>query len=65
MGIDPCSWWQVFPAVQRAPWTTLGIAVVRFRARVDERRLKWLNRLAGLAMAGFGVGLILLSRAAK
>jgi threonine/homoserine/homoserine lactone efflux protein len=46
-------------------WTALSVAVVCFRARVDERRLKWLNRLAGLAMAGFGVGLILLSRAAK
>ncbi len=46
-------------------WITLCIAVVRFRARVDERRMKWLNRLAGLARAGFGVGLSLLSRAGK
>lgn len=46
-------------------WTILSVAVVRFRDRVDERRLKWLNRMAGLAMAGFGVALILLSRAAK
>jgi threonine/homoserine/homoserine lactone efflux protein len=46
-------------------WTALSVAVMRFRARVDEHRLKWLNRLAGLAMAIFGAGLILLSRAAK
>jgi threonine/homoserine/homoserine lactone efflux protein len=46
-------------------WTTLSVMVMRVRACIDERRLKWLNRLAGLAMAGFGAGLILLSQAAK
>lgn len=46
-------------------WTVLSASVVRFCARVDEHRVKWLNCMAGWAMAGFGAGLILLSRAAK
>ena len=46
-------------------WTALCAAVSRFRLRVDERKLKCMKRAAGLLMAGFGVALILLSRAAK
>jgi threonine/homoserine/homoserine lactone efflux protein len=46
-------------------WAALSISVSRFRARLDERKLNWLNRMAGLAMGGFGAALILLSRAAR
>lgn len=46
-------------------WTALSVCVSRFRARLDEPKLNWINRMAGLTMAGFGAALILLSRATK
>jgi threonine/homoserine/homoserine lactone efflux protein len=35
-------------------WLTLSGAVSLFRSRFDERRLRWVNRLSGAIIAGFG-----------
>ena len=42
-------------------WSTLALMASRFRARFDERGMRWMNRIAGLAIGGFGVLTILMS----
>jgi threonine/homoserine/homoserine lactone efflux protein len=44
-------------------WTTLTLVASRFRSRFRDGATVWMNRIAGLAIAGFGVvTLILASR---
>lgn len=47
-------------------WCILSGIVGLFRSRIDPRRMRWINRLSGLAIAGFGVlalvGLLAISR---
>jgi threonine/homoserine/homoserine lactone efflux protein len=43
-------------------WVTLSSIVNRFRGRVNARGLRWMNRIAGLAIGGFGVASFVLSR---
>lgn len=49
--LGSCLWWVLLSA---------GIGLVR--RRVDSRILRWVNRGAGLIIAGFGVGSLLSSR---
>jgi len=47
-------------------WCILSGLVGLFRSRLDPRRMRWINRIAGVAIAGFGalalVGLLTISR---
>lgn len=43
-------------------WIILSSIVTRLRNRVNDRVLRWMNRVAGLAIGGFGVASFLLSR---
>lgn len=43
-------------------WITLAAITDRFRGRFDDRTMVWMNRIAGLAIGGFGVAIIILSR---
>jgi threonine/homoserine/homoserine lactone efflux protein len=36
-------------------WCFLSGVVGLFRSRLDPRRMRWINRLSGLAIVGFGV----------
>src|ERR1035437_7634199 len=36
-------------------WVTLVLMVNRFRQRFDQRAIGWMNRIAGLAIGGFGI----------
>ena len=36
-------------------WVTLVLLVNRFRDRFDERAMRAMNRIAGIAIGGFGV----------
>ena len=36
-------------------WVTLVLMVSLFRSRFDQRALRGLNRIAGLAIGGFGI----------
>ena len=40
-------------------WLTLSGLVGLFRARFDARALRWVNRLSGLVIAGFGLAALL------
>jgi threonine/homoserine/homoserine lactone efflux protein len=44
-------------------WLTLSSGVSLFRSRINGERLRWINRLAGLIIAGFG--LVILSTLAQ
>jgi threonine/homoserine/homoserine lactone efflux protein len=43
-------------------WVLLVVVVNRLRDRFDDRSLVWMNRIAGLAIGGFGAFTFLLSR---
>ena len=36
-------------------WSLLALLANRFRERFNERAMLWMNRIAGLAIGGFGV----------
>ena len=42
-------------------WIFLVMIVNRFRSRFDDRTMLWMNRLAGLAIGGFGAFTLVLS----
>ncbi len=43
-------------------WTVLAFTANHFRERFDDRAMLWMNRVAGLAIGGFGVLNVILSR---
>jgi threonine/homoserine/homoserine lactone efflux protein len=43
-------------------WMILTGVVNRFRDRFSDRSMLWMNRVAGLAIAGFGIVMMLMSR---
>jgi len=43
-------------------WLVLTLAADRFRSRVDDRTIVWMNRIAGLAIGSFGILTLALSR---
>ena len=55
------AWWLTFLLVggifcgSMLWWVTLVLMVNRFRQRFDQRAIGWMNRIAGLAIGGFGV----------
>jgi threonine/homoserine/homoserine lactone efflux protein len=42
-------------------WTILASAVNLLRGRITDRTMRWINRVAGIAIGGFGVVNVLLS----
>jgi threonine/homoserine/homoserine lactone efflux protein len=54
-------WWLTFLLVggifcgSMLWWVTLVLLVNRFRDRFDQRAMRWMNRVAGLAIGGFGI----------
>jgi threonine/homoserine/homoserine lactone efflux protein len=46
-------------------WITLTVLASHFRARFDDRATVWMNRIAGLAIGGFGIVTIILSHWAR
>jgi len=42
-------------------WITLAAATSRFRDRFDDKAMRWMNRIAGLAIGGFGIVTVILS----
>jgi len=42
-------------------WTLLALLANRFRERFNKRAMLWMNRIAGLAIGGFGIAMILLA----
>ena len=45
-------------------WTVLASVVDRFRDRFTDRSLVWMNRIAGIAIGGFGIVAFLLNHRA-
>jgi threonine/homoserine/homoserine lactone efflux protein len=43
-------------------WTILVLIAGKYRDRFNERALRWMDRIAGLAIGAFGVVTLLLSR---
>jgi threonine/homoserine/homoserine lactone efflux protein len=43
-------------------WIVLSTIVNRFRHRFNDRNLRWMNRIAGLAIGGFGIAAFILNR---
>jgi threonine/homoserine/homoserine lactone efflux protein len=43
-------------------WTVLASAVNLLRGKVTDRGMRWMNRVAGIAIGGFGLVNVLLSR---
>lgn len=60
------AWWLTFLVVggiflgSMAWWVTLVLVVNRFRDRFDQKAMQGMNRIAGLAIGGFGVVTFLL-----
>ncbi len=44
-------------------WIVLSSIVNRFRDRFNDGNLRWMNRIAGLAIGGFGIAAFILNRA--
>jgi len=44
-------------------WTFLVVITSKYRDRFDELALRWMNRIAGLAIGAFGIVTLILSRA--
>ena len=42
-------------------WIILAAATSRFRDRFDDKAMRWMNRIAGLAIGGFGIVTVILS----
>jgi len=63
----PRVWWLNFTLViaiflgAMLWWTILALAANHFRERFDERGMLWMNRIAGLAIGGFGLATLILS----
>jgi threonine/homoserine/homoserine lactone efflux protein len=59
-------WWLTFLLVagiflgSMLWWVTLVLLVNRFRDRLDQRAMRTLNRIAGLAIGGFGIVTLIL-----
>jgi threonine/homoserine/homoserine lactone efflux protein len=55
------AWWLTFLLVggiflgSMLWWVILVLVVNRFRDRFDQKAMRWMNRIAGLAIGGFGV----------
>ena len=64
---QPRSWWLDWLLVlgifcgSLLWWIVLITIVNRFRSRFDDRTMLWMNRLAGLAIGGFGAFTLVLS----
>jgi threonine/homoserine/homoserine lactone efflux protein len=43
-------------------WIVVTVAASRFRDRFNDRAMLWMNRIAGLAIGGFGIVTLALSR---
>jgi threonine/homoserine/homoserine lactone efflux protein len=43
-------------------WTLLAVIANKFRDRFNDRSLRWMNRIAGIAIGAFGLLTMLLSR---
>lgn len=43
-------------------WITLALAADHFRNRFNDRAMLWMNRIAGIAIGGFGILTMILSR---
>jgi len=43
-------------------WTILVSAANRLRSRVTDRTIRWVDHVAGIAIGGFGLLNVLLSR---
>lgn len=43
-------------------WIVLAAIADRFRDRIDDRAMVWMNRIAGFAIGGFGIVTMLMSR---
>ena len=62
------AWWHTLFLVagifagSMAWWTTLAVVAGHFRDRFNDRSLLWMNRIAGLAIGGFGGLMMLLAR---
>lgn len=61
-------WWQTVFLVagifcgSMAWWIVLSTAVSHFREKINDRKMLWMNRIAGVAIAGFGVVTLIFSR---
>ncbi len=61
-------WWQTIFLVAgifagaMGWWVVLGAGVNHFRDRIDDRVMLWMNRVAGLAIGGFGMVTLVLAR---
>ena len=59
-------WWLTFLLVggifcgSMLWWVILVLLVNRFRDRFDQRAMGWMNRIAGLAIGGFGIATFLI-----
>jgi threonine/homoserine/homoserine lactone efflux protein len=59
-------WWLTFLLVagifcgSMLWWVILVLMVNRFRDRFDQRAMGWMNRIAGLAIGGFGIATFLI-----
>jgi threonine/homoserine/homoserine lactone efflux protein len=61
-------WWQTVFLVagiffgSMAWWIVLATFVNRLREKIDDRATLWMNRVAGLAIGGFGIVTVIFSR---
>jgi len=46
-------------------WSILAVVAGQFRGRITDRSMVWMNRVAGVAIGGFGVVTLLLSVGAR
>ena len=66
---QPKAWWMSLLLVSgifagsMLWWILLVLITGRYRDRFNKRALLWMNRIAGLAIGGFGIVTLLLSRA--
>ena len=51
-GFDP-------PSFPTSPWLGLSELISTIRHKLTDNRLKWVNRIAGFVLLGFGIGLII------
>lgn len=46
-------------------WVVLAAIASRFRRRIDDRTMVWMNRIGAFAIAAFGLAVLILSRTEK
>ncbi len=46
-------------------WTVLALVVGQLRHRITDRAMAWINRIAGIAIGGFGVVTLILSAGSR